>query len=302
MARRRSSASASQQPTRCSSSAAGSARSRRYGWTIPAAGTRWAHVDIAPGRPSADLAAPDIAVEADARPFLRAAVTRLESRGVLDARVDRRPRGTECRRSRGVGGRDGHRRAPLGGPGRPSRPGLTALRRLLPDDAIVATDAGNFGGWAARGFRFRRPGTFLGPTSGAMGYGLPAAIAAGARPSRPRRRRARRRRRPRDDPGGARDGGPRWACGRSSSSSTTSATALIRTYQDRREARLGASPRTSGPVDFAAAVARARGAGRSGRDRRRRSSRRSARRSSPIGRRSSSWRSTAAGTGVDATP
>ena len=32
--------------------------------------------------------------------------------------------------------------------------------------------------WAGRGFRFRRPGTFLGPTSGAMGYGLPAAIAA----------------------------------------------------------------------------------------------------------------------------
>ncbi|TMB80518.1 MAG: acetolactate synthase, partial [Chloroflexi bacterium] len=28
-------------------------------------------------------------------------------------------------------------------------------------------------------FRFRRPGTFLGSTSGAMGYGLPAAIAAG---------------------------------------------------------------------------------------------------------------------------
>jgi acetolactate synthase-1/2/3 large subunit len=52
------------------------------------------------------------------------------------------------------------------------------LRRVLPDDAIVTLDAGNFGGWAARGFRFRRPGTFLGPTSGAMGYGLPAAIAA----------------------------------------------------------------------------------------------------------------------------
>ncbi len=49
---------------------------------------------------------------------------------------------------------------------------------VLPDDAIVTTDAGNFAGWAGRGFRFRRPGTFLGPTSGAMGYGLPAAIAA----------------------------------------------------------------------------------------------------------------------------
>src|SRR5204863_5785300 len=52
------------------------------------------------------------------------------------------------------------------------------LRQLLPDDAIITTDAGSFGTWAARGFRFRRPGTFLGSTSGAMGYGLPAAISA----------------------------------------------------------------------------------------------------------------------------
>jgi acetolactate synthase-1/2/3 large subunit len=56
---------------------------------------------------------------------------------------------------------------------------ITTLRQLLPDDGIVTTDAGSFGTWAARGFRFRRPGTFLGSTSGAMGYGLPAAIAAG---------------------------------------------------------------------------------------------------------------------------
>ena len=55
---------------------------------------------------------------------------------------------------------------------------IAELRRLLPDDAIITTDAGAFGGWAARGFRFRRPGTFLGPTSGAMGYGFPAALAA----------------------------------------------------------------------------------------------------------------------------
>ena len=49
---------------------------------------------------------------------------------------------------------------------------------MLPDDAILTTDAGNFAGWAGRGFRFRRPGTFVGPTSGAMGYAVPAAIAA----------------------------------------------------------------------------------------------------------------------------
>jgi acetolactate synthase-1/2/3 large subunit len=60
------------------------------------------------------------------------------------------------------------------------------LRRVLPDEAVVTTDAGNFGGWPARFLRWQRPGTFLGPTSGAMGYGVPAAIAARlARPDRP---------------------------------------------------------------------------------------------------------------------
>jgi acetolactate synthase-1/2/3 large subunit len=51
---------------------------------------------------------------------------------------------------------------------------------------VVTTDAGNFGGWPARYLRWRQPGTFLGPTSGAMGYGVPAAIAAKLRhPERP---------------------------------------------------------------------------------------------------------------------
>ena len=71
---------------------------------------------------------------------------------------------------------DGH---PWSGPGVHPGKVITILRQLLPDDAILTTDAGSFGSWAARGFRFRRPGTFLGSTSGAMGYGLPAAIAAG---------------------------------------------------------------------------------------------------------------------------
>jgi acetolactate synthase-1/2/3 large subunit len=63
---------------------------------------------------------------------------------------------------------------------------VATLNEILPPQAIVATDAGNFAGWAARGYRFRRPGTFLGPTSGAMGYGLPAAIAASIEhPGRP---------------------------------------------------------------------------------------------------------------------
>src|SRR5579863_9394033 len=55
---------------------------------------------------------------------------------------------------------------------------MTWLRERLPDDAIITSDAGNFSGWPNRFLSYRRPGRQLGPTSGAMGYGVPAAIAA----------------------------------------------------------------------------------------------------------------------------
>ncbi|HEX5240482.1 MAG TPA: thiamine pyrophosphate-dependent enzyme, partial [Candidatus Limnocylindrales bacterium] len=150
-----------------------------YDWSIPAPGSRWAHVDIEPTRPSPDLPPADIVVRSDARLFLRGAVARLEARGVLDAAgADARSLATAEDRAAWEAATivDAH---PWEGRG--VHPGriVTTLRRILPDDAIVTTDAGSFGTWAARGFRFRRPGTFLGATSGPMGYGLPAAIAAG---------------------------------------------------------------------------------------------------------------------------
>jgi len=52
------------------------------------------------------------------------------------------------------------------------------LRKTLPENAIVTVDAGNCSGWPQRFLGFRRPGRLLGPTSGAMGYSVPAAIAA----------------------------------------------------------------------------------------------------------------------------
>ncbi len=48
----------------------------------------------------------------------------------------------------------------------------------LDEDAIVANGAGNYTVWVHRYFRYRRPRTELAPISGAMGYGVPAAIAA----------------------------------------------------------------------------------------------------------------------------
>ena len=55
---------------------------------------------------------------------------------------------------------------------------ILAMREQLAPDAIVTNGAGNYSAWAHRYYRFRRPRTQLAPTSGAMGYGVPAAIAA----------------------------------------------------------------------------------------------------------------------------
>ncbi len=52
------------------------------------------------------------------------------------------------------------------------------LQDLLPNDAVVTTDAGNFSGWAQRYISYGRPGRLLAPISGAMGYSVPSAIAA----------------------------------------------------------------------------------------------------------------------------
>ncbi len=52
------------------------------------------------------------------------------------------------------------------------------LRKRLPDDAIITNGAGNFAAWIHRFFHFRQFATQLGPASGSMGYGVPAAVAA----------------------------------------------------------------------------------------------------------------------------
>ena len=52
------------------------------------------------------------------------------------------------------------------------------LAEALPDDAIVTNGAGNFAAWLHRFHRHRARRTQLAPTSGAMGYGYPAALAA----------------------------------------------------------------------------------------------------------------------------
>ena len=55
---------------------------------------------------------------------------------------------------------------------------MHALRELDDPDTIVTNGAGNYSAWVHRFHRFHRFGSQLAPTSGSMGYGLPAAIAA----------------------------------------------------------------------------------------------------------------------------
>ena len=180
--RPRPSASGSPRPMRCSSSArrlneADHVRlhdpggRRRAGRTSTS--SRGAAAGPAAGRPRRRRRRPGVPAGRERAPARRArcstpsasATRRREQRG----RPRRLGGGGDRRRRRGRG------TAPASIPAASSRP----CARVLPDDAIVddrcraTSPAGPAAASGSGG-----PGTFLGPTSGAMGYGLPAAIAA----------------------------------------------------------------------------------------------------------------------------
>ncbi|MGO4570462.1 thiamine pyrophosphate-binding protein [Microvirga sp. 2TAF3] len=55
---------------------------------------------------------------------------------------------------------------------------MAHLRKTLPAETIFCNGAGNFATWIHRFWPFRKYGTQLAPTSGSMGYGVPAAVGA----------------------------------------------------------------------------------------------------------------------------
>ncbi|WP_338198415.1 thiamine pyrophosphate-dependent enzyme [Candidatus Nephthysia bennettiae] len=60
------------------------------------------------------------------------------------------------------------------------------LSDRMPDDTVITNGAGNYTGWVHRFHQFKRFGTQLAPVAGAMGFGVPAALAAKLRhPERP---------------------------------------------------------------------------------------------------------------------
>jgi acetolactate synthase-1/2/3 large subunit len=159
--------------------------STTFGYEIPAAETRWVQVDLEPRTSRAGLSAPGLSIAADVSRFLDTAWADLRG-AVLDAETrSARAAALERDRSEYLAASDV---ATGDWTGHGVHPGavIAELQAALPLNAILTTDAGNFAGWLMRGYLFRRPGTFLGPTSGAMGYGLPAAIAASlVHPDRP---------------------------------------------------------------------------------------------------------------------
>lgn len=63
---------------------------------------------------------------------------------------------------------------------------MIALQKLAPKETVISNGAGNYTLWVQRFYQYRGIRTQLAPTSGTMGYGLPAAIAAKLLdPSRP---------------------------------------------------------------------------------------------------------------------
>jgi acetolactate synthase-1/2/3 large subunit len=55
---------------------------------------------------------------------------------------------------------------------------VAAMRETLPADTIICNGAGNFSGWWHRYWPYAAQPSQLAPTAGAMGYGVPAAVAA----------------------------------------------------------------------------------------------------------------------------
>ena len=63
---------------------------------------------------------------------------------------------------------------------------MADIKAAQPANAITTTDAGSFGQWPQRYLEFDRPNTYISPTLGCMGPGVPSAVAAKlAHPDRP---------------------------------------------------------------------------------------------------------------------
>jgi acetolactate synthase-1/2/3 large subunit len=143
------------------------------GYKLPSPGARLFQVDL-------DLAvmashrSPEVAIQADVGMMLR-------------SMLDKLPGSTAQTAGRTAKNREDRERFELAitipapvtsGRGVPYQDVLRTLGDVAGPETILASDAGNFYAWISCYQRFSRPRTYVGPASGAMGYGLPAAIGA----------------------------------------------------------------------------------------------------------------------------
>ena len=161
----------SRTPTSCCWSAGACRRCRRQAYTlfdIPAPRQTLVHVHPDAGR---------------ARPRLPRRISRINAsptafRGRARRRAAAATRSAGATRTAAAHARTispGATRPPSAIPARLQMGEVMAhLREVLPADTIICNGAGNFATWVHRFWPFRAYGTQLAPTSGSMGYGVPA--------------------------------------------------------------------------------------------------------------------------------
>jgi acetolactate synthase I/II/III large subunit len=154
------------------------------GYTLPSPGTDVIQIDSDPAVVGA-VVQPVLGMVSDARQALQDLVAEVHRRGFAQSATCQ-----ERFKAAGVH-HAAYRRISTPRPFTDTAPvdpegAIHTLQALLPPETAIVTDAGNFSGWAMRYYQYRLPGTHFGPTSGAMGYGLPAAIGVKlATPQRP---------------------------------------------------------------------------------------------------------------------
>lgn len=139
-------------------------------YTLPPAGSAVVQVDAAAENLGA-VVTPRLAVHASPVLFARALTRLAADRGHRPAFAWELARAAYERFST-------PEEVPVDGDGLHPTTVVAALRAHLPGDTIVANDAGNFSVFGHRYWRFNHARTQVGPISGAMGYAVPASVAA----------------------------------------------------------------------------------------------------------------------------
>ncbi len=147
----------------------GGVTAQAMGWTAFRHEPRLVHVHVA-AEEAGRRFAPGLAVQAAPEPFLQ-----VLAQWELPAPDEERRQWFEAARADYLRWSDALPKVPEGvDPGQV----MAQLREALPADAIVCNGAGNYALWLHRHYRYRDLHGQLAPTSGSMGYGLPAALAA----------------------------------------------------------------------------------------------------------------------------